>query len=232
MNRHRYLSLIVLVLHVYTRAMLCNMLVRIEFYCSTLLNILIYEGAELEECFPDGVYYVPCREGFVSAYRLLLASLRGINPEDLNVKDKEAVLNQLQRELQGQQCLIWLDNVQQKPGENPEEGGNPKNFIAAFRIVDFPGALLVTAVREDIWDGLPGNRKVNLGSGTFWEANDSFEGSVASKILASRAAGNKDKTTFPTGREVSLCKIEGARRKGRATICFAVDLKKERRGLE
>lgn len=131
-----------------------------------------------------------CGEGANTAYQSLLADLKGITGTDPKEKDSRGIRSELQKELQGQRCLIWLDNVQEK------------ELMSVFRIDGFQGALLVTANEKNIWDGLPDPQKVELGLDTFWRDADSVGGSIASRLLASRAANDKNTTTFPPGCEV------------------------------
>ncbi len=155
-----------------------------------------YGCTGLSECFPDGVFYVECGQGAASTYRLLLDSLRGQEYKEQETKGNEPqdIKTRLQRELQGQQCLIWLDNVQDK------------EVLAAFRARDFPGALLVTAVQNDIWEGLSDCRKTHVSHNIFWAASaDSSvaEGDkIAARILSSRAANDVCMTQFAPGCEV------------------------------
>lgn len=93
------------------------------------ITVFPSEVAELEKCFPHGVYKVPCGDGFDSACNTLLANLRG----DENIKGD--VISQLQKALSGQQCLIWLDDVQDE------------KLMDVFPTQNFPGALLVRVLR-------------------------------------------------------------------------------------
>jgi hypothetical protein len=144
---------------------------------------------------------VECGQEPASTYRLLLDMLRGSRNQDPEVRGTEAqhITNSLQRELSGQQCLIWLDNVQDK------------EILTAFRGTAFRGALLVTAVRKDIWEGLQERRKVHINHNIFWAAADDNGvdkgDKIASSILAVRAANDKSMTEFPPGCEVGhICR--------------------------
>lgn len=161
--------------------------------------------ADLSERFPDGVFKVECLQDAASLYGLLLETLQDSPNQDTDANGTEPqnIKERMQSALEGQSCLIWLDNVQQKMQQRAA-----KDFLGGFRAKCFKGALLVTAVQSDIWDGLPDSQKVHIGNDTFWAApNDSSvdEGDmIASKILASRAANDKSQTLFPSGCEVCL----------------------------
>jgi hypothetical protein len=151
---------------------------------------------DLSDRFPGGVFFVECEQGPASMHRLLLDSLLGKDNQDSDVRGTEAqdIKTRLQRELGGRKCLICLDKVQEK------------EVLSAFRAFDFQGALLVTAERGDIWDGLPDNRKWHIGPDTFWpEANDiNFNGGdkIAARVLGTRAENDKSVKKFPDGCEV------------------------------
>lgn len=152
--------------------------------------------ADLEARFPHGVFKVDCGGDSAATYQLLLDMLhgernQGSEPGGVEGQDIKA---RLQRGLNGQKCLIWLDDVQKK------------SFLNAFNAKGFLGALLVTGVQCDIWDGLPDSQKVHISHDTFWavpEGNSAGEGNIASKILASRAANDKNVMQIPP--ECQVC---------------------------
>jgi hypothetical protein len=144
-------------------------------------------------------------------YLLLLDMLRGKQTKELELTSQgnEDVTASLQRELSDRRCLIWLDNVHQK------------EVLTAFRTSGFLGALLVTAHGQDIWEGLPDHRKVHISNDIFWAAPDNpkvdEEDKIASRILAMRAANDKNVTQFPPGCEVGHICRHGASGSGRMT---------------
>ncbi len=154
--------------------------------------------ADLCEFFPDGVFHAECGEGPSSAFSLLLDNIMGKESKDSKPEGTQGqdIKTRLQNALQGRKCLIWLDNVQHK------------DVMAGCCAAGFPGALLLTGVDCNIWDGLPGSQKVHISHDMFWAAEDDDRvdagDKIASRVLASRAANDEHVTDYPPGCEVRV----------------------------
>eukprot|EP00884_Botryococcus_braunii_P011189 jgi/Botrbrau1/20070/Bobra.200_1s0074.1 len=148
----------------------------------------------LADCYPDGVFHLDCAQGVSveSLHRALLDKLQGINNTDPEIRGTEGqgITSRLQNHLQGKRCLIWLDNVREP---RVVDGCCPEGFV---------GALLITAnAAKAEGERLPDCLSVNIASRLFWEADGGSGDRIATKVLAARAADNKETQTFPPGCE-------------------------------
>eukprot|EP00884_Botryococcus_braunii_P011186 jgi/Botrbrau1/20068/Bobra.200_1s0072.1 len=150
---------------------------------------------DLSEAFPDGVFHMDCGQvdasGIAGMHRALLDKVQGRANQDTEIKGFEAQdkSNQLGNALQGQRCLIWLDNVQEP------------SLLPACCPADFDGALLVTSNKANACELLPACFSMEMASNLFWAVDEGSGDRIATKILAARAADNRDTETFPPGCE-------------------------------
>ena len=131
--------------------------------------------------------------GIAGMHCALVDKVRGRANQDTEISGFEGqdISNRLGLALQGQRCLIWLDNVQEP------------SLLPACCPANFDGALLVTSNKAEACDLVPAPCfLMKIASNSFWAAAEGSGGRIATKILAARAADNRDTETFPPGCEV------------------------------
>lgn len=125
---------------------------------------------------------------------MLLNQLQGNEHLDREVEsgtEGQDITKRLGLELQGQRCLIWLDNVQDP------------SVVDACAPMGFAGALLVTANRSNAKaTKINTCLSMHITSDVFWTAAEESGDLIAAEVLAARVADDKKTDTFPPGCEV------------------------------